>query len=180
MKELNDKELSKVFSDCGVPRIYAAPDVSLSKCGAAGEQTLAWLRGGGYRELRRASAVVEIVGESVSSTDAFFCAARACILKAVAVRVLHVREMLDGEGIHPDTWESVHNMRVLFIEGFVPHDPAELAPAQRAALEWFVARWVMDGKAVVFLHERAISLSEFSGRFKARIREHHKLLVQNV
>lgn len=180
MTELTDKETNRVIIESGIPAIYARPDASLSNCGPAGERIKEWLHGGGYRELRKAATVVEIVSENVPPADAFFCMARACILKAIAVRVLHVREMLEGEALDPEVWTLVDGARVLFFEDFVPHVANELSPAQRATLEWFAARWVMDGKAAVFLHERALADSEFSGRFRARMREHHKLLVHNV
>lgn len=181
-QEITEKELNKMMVVSGVPRIYAKPDATLMACGTAGEQIIDWLSNAeGYSLLRKGACTVEIVSPSAVAGDAFYCMARAAIIHAIPAKVLHVLDMLEGDGIDGEMWELYENARVLFIEGLCPLRQGELSPTRLLSLEWFIAKWIMDGRAVVFLHECAISDSHtLSARFKARCAEHQKLFIVNV
>jgi hypothetical protein len=179
--EIQDAELKKVLGMSGIPKSYQREDASITKCGEAGQRMIDWLKGAeGYHTLRKGVAVVEIVSDSIEATDTFYCAARACILHAIPVQVLHVQEMLEGSQLAEDVWEKAEGDSVLFIDGLVSERPDDLTGPQKATLEWFLSKWLMDGHSLVFLHARAISASEFASRFKKRVAVHTKLTIANL
>jgi hypothetical protein len=178
--EIQDKELRKMMSIAGVPKCYQREDASLTKCGAYGEAVVGWLNAGGYAELRKGSAVVEIVSDKAEATDSFYCMARAAILHGIPVKAYHVLELLSGSQLTDAVWEETEDVHTLFIEGLAGEREDQLASPQVAVVEWFLSRWLMDGKSIVFLHERAIAQAPMTSRFRKRIALHHKLTLTNL
>lgn len=176
--ELSDIEFKKTLISCGIPRGYTDPSVGLSNIGKEGAQMLEWLQDGdGYSHLRRGSATVEIISEKPEATDAFYLTARACIRSAIPVQVMHAREMLDGNALSEGTADFMAGERCLFVDGLVTSRDDDYNNPQKAVLEWFLAKLMMDGVSLVFLHERAIQSTDFSSRFRNRITRHNKLLL---
>lgn len=165
----------------GIPKMYLRQDFSLSHCGEVGEQLLDWLRhSDGYKALKSGTSFVEIVSDSTKAQDAFYLAARACLLHSIPVAVTQRVDMIEDNGISEDTLEYVRGAKVLFIEGLVPDREDDLSSPQKSAIEWFCSRWLMNGRSIVHLSAGQIKSSNYAKRFVNRAAEHQKLLIQNV
>jgi hypothetical protein len=178
--EIQDKELKKMLGLAGIPKSYQREDASLSKCGKFGEAVLDWLSSGGYAELRKGSSVIEIVSDKPEATDAFYCMARAAILHGIPVQAYHVLDMLNESQLNEEVWEDTNGVHALFIEGFSGERNDQTTSAQDGILEWFLSRWLMDGKSIVFLHDVQIAQGPLTKRFKKRIALHHKVTLTNL
>ena len=178
--DIQDKELKKMLSLAGIPKTYQREDASLTKCGKFGEAVLGWLSSGGYQELKKSSVVVEIVSDKPEATDAFYCMARAAVLHGIPIQGYHVLDMLDGTQLADNVWEDTNGVHTLFIEGLSPERTDQTTSTQDGTLEWFLSRWLMDGKSIVFLHDVQIAQSTLTGRFKKRIALHHKAMLTNL
>jgi hypothetical protein len=175
--ELSDKEFQRCLVASGIPRTYTDPSIGLSTIGAKGDALLTWLKEEGYHALRRGAITAEIVSDDPGATDAFYLMARACIKHAIPTAVFHARELLSGDLLREGIYDDIKGDRCLFIDGVVSARDADFNTPQKAVIEWFLSRQMMDGLSLVFLHERAIESSDYSPRFKKRISAHRKFKI---
>lgn len=169
--ELSDDEVEKMLRDYAIPQTYRRPDLRLVEQGELGAQANAWLTDFGTREIRD-KKVFEFITQAAEGVDAFFMFARALALRQVPVYCVHAIEICPPM-LNDDLWEAVESTAVLFVENLAPATRESFDTKQRACLEWFLGKWVGDGRSLVLLGERSIERAEefnpqFRGRLKAR------------
>lgn len=171
---IDDAEIKKALALAGVPLKYQKKEVRLEGAGDVGKRIAKWLKAGKARGLSSRAAFLEILEADAEDSEAFYLMVRAMVLRRVPVVVL------DAEQFKPpfdeDFYERVSTRKVLALDGLVTEGRKAFTPEEVQSMEWFLLRWLGQGRSIIMLNEwPALEGNEhtpFSQRFARRVLKH--------
>jgi len=164
---LPDSDVEKMLENAGIPRRWRGKECTLAGLGTEPAKLLRqWLEGGEHREVT--GRVLDVGQDSRESLDLCMRLARGMVLTGCGVRVMSIVALLDliqgGEDERGRTMAELLNVSWLMVLGVIDAWSPENAPFKgedKLRLDWFMRRWLIDGRNLILQGDRAMAEDRF-------------------
>ena len=162
------------FFRARLPIEYHPQSASLTNAGEYGRQVLDWIQLDTLKKISERSVVLEVVGKSANARDIFYLAARAMMLRSVALRCCFASDLLyDRIGLAMG--DEVMEKGVLAIDKMGWAEKSFFTAENTYDVEVFLEKWLNSGRSLILRSEVSVSKApQWSEEFKNYIKRKTK------